>query len=249
MCLGPELVTAATAAAEGIGGALSAAAPYAATVAAGSQLAGAYAHSRSANAQNEAQQRALEANRQKQHALQEEANQAILGTAKSFDPAAQQPQLQAEQQARTAAAAPTPIPTQGYQTTTASAPKVVESDQERKMAEALTSGREAATRSGALQGYADTAQKNNIAIGRAGQRVGQLANFSHGQSNTLPFQLQTAYDKGGNWGEAGSILDSIGRLGTLYGVTRKPKPGVMAAGGAAGGSPVYDEFGELVQAI
>ena len=190
---------------------------------AASQLAGSYANSRAAREQNAAQERALEQNRIKQHALQDEANQAVLGTAQSFNPSAQNPQLAGDQATRAAAAAPVPIPTQGYQVNTSSAPTVVQSDQERKMAEALTSGREAATRSGALQGYGDTALQNQIRIGHAGQRVGQLGNFSQGLSNTLPYQLQSAYNHGLNWMGAGQTLGALGNLGNLYALTRPAK--------------------------
>jgi len=248
MCFGPELA----AGAEAVGGAASSATPYLLAASAAAQLAGSYAQSRAAKAQNAAQESALDANRIKQHSLQDEANQAVLGTAQSFDPAKQQAQVQADQAARAAAAAPAPIPTQGYQVNTSSAPTVVQTDQERKMAEALTSGREAATRSGALQGFGDTALQNQIRLGRAGQNVGQLANFSQGQSNTLPFQLEGAYGHGGNWAGAGSTLDALGRLGTLYSVTRK-KPaagiGYGEAGPAAGTSNVYGNGGEVVGAI
>lgn len=244
MCLGPEIAAAGTA----LGSAATAAAPYVLPASLGAQVAGSYAQSRAARAQNDAQQQAMESQRTKQHALQEEANQAVLGTAEKFDPSVQNPQLQAAQAARTAAEAPAPIPTQGYQTTTASAPKVVESDQERKMAEALTAGRQAATRSGALRGFGDSAQTNQIALGRAGQQVGQLANFSHGTSNTLPFQLESAYNKGGNWTEAGDIANALGRLGNVYGMTRK-KPGIGYGAADPAGASVYSPSGDLIPAL
>lgn len=238
MCTGAEIAAAAQAAG-----------PYIAAASAGSQLAGSYAQSRSARAQNDAQQQAMQAHSERQSKLQEEANRAIGGASETFDPAKQNPQLEAAQAARTAAAAPAPVPTQGYQTTTASAPKVVETDMERKLTEALSGGREAANRAGALQGYGDSAQTNQINLGRAGQRVGQLGNFSQGTSNALPLQLRSAYNRGGNWGESGDALDSLGRLGTLYSLTRKPRGGMGYGTADPAGSSAYDSFGNLVPAI
>lgn len=253
MCLGPELVEGAEggigALGELIEGGSAGLGAYALPAALASQVAGSYANHRAMTAQNQAQQRAIEESRVKQHHLQEEANQAVLGTADKFDPTTQNPQLQAAAAARTAAEAPAPMPTQGYQTTTASAPQVVQTDQERKLAEALTGGKEAAKRSGALQAFGDSAQTNQIALGRAGQRVGQLANFSQGVSNTLPFQLESAYNHGGNWSEAADILNSAGRVGTLYGLTRK-KPGGIGYGTAdPAGASVYDMSGNMAPAI
>lgn len=218
MCTGAEPLIA------GASEAASAASPYLLAASTAAQLGSTYARARQVKAQDEAQAAARQAEMEKQHELQQEANKAILGTAESFNPQVQTPQLEALQAARTAAAAPAPMPTQGYQTTTASAPKVVQTDQERKLAEAMTEGGHEAQRAGMLRGYGDTALQNQIRLGRAGQQVGQLANFSRGLSNTLPMQLESAYGKGRNWGEAADIADAAGRLGTIYAMTRKGVP-------------------------
>ncbi len=232
MCLGPELV----AAAETVGSAASAAAPYALAATAAS----AYANNRSVKAQNAARDNAIEAERTRQHGFQEEANKAVMGATQGFDPAKQEAQLQALQSTREAAMPVVPAQTQGYQVPTASAPKEVSTDLGRKVSEALLSGKQAATRGAALKSFGDTELANNIALGRAGQDVGQLANYSHGSSNVLPMELQSAGNKGGNWGLAGDVLGSLGKIGMLYGATRKkpaPPTGYMSGLPGDAGDP------------
>ena len=224
MCFGPELAGVASA----IGSAASAAAPYAgAALTAGSI----YANQRAAHAQQQAQANALEAERERQQGIQKQSDTAIQQAVSQFDPGVQQQNLANAQAARTGAmtSAIQPVPTDNYQTTTASAPTEVKSDLGRQVAQALANAKTSATRQATLQGFGDATLQNNINLGHAGERVGQLARNSQSSAALVPLDLAAAHSAGGDWAGAGDILGHGANLANLYSFTRNRRPPASAA--------------------
>lgn len=220
MCFGPELA----AAAEAVGSTLTTVAPYAA---AASTAASVYQNQRAAKAQAEAQSQALEAERTRQQGLQHQADAEIGKVTAQFDPAAQEKALADAQAARTTAAtgAIKPIPTDNYQTPTASAPVEVKNDLQRQVSDSLSKATRSAQAQAVLKAFGDQQLGANININRASQRVGQLQNFSQGSSSLVPLDIAAAHAAGNGNLENADIYNVAGSIANLYGNTRKkPTP-------------------------
>ena len=194
-----------------------------------------YAGNRQARAQQEEMNRREQAERERQRAIQAEADARLRETTARFSPEQMQQDVAAAQQERTAAVAPAVQqgPQPDYSVATASAPKEVGADLGRRIAEARQRGFADTSNLAALRSFGDASLGQAFALQRAGQDIGRLQRDSRASANLLPGEFRAAANKGQRWGQAASIADLISQAAANYGAAK----GVGAGGGsnASGG--------------
>lgn len=222
MCVGPEI---------------------AALIAAGTAVGGTYAQNRSVRAQTEEANRMRQAEQGRQRELQQEADQQALSTLAQFDPSEQSRMTEQAAQKREQALTPqAPAAPEYAPPSEVSAPTVVKEDLARRIGDALSKGKQSAQRAARLSAYGDTNLANAFATNRAGQRIGQVANFSRGSTGVLPFELEQAQKKGGNWSAAADGLNAVSSLASLYSMTGTPGTGQTMSKNPATLGPRYQSF-------
>lgn len=184
------------------------------------------AQQHAAKQQQEAQANAMETAREEQAAVQKQADQRLQAAQTLFTPEQQAADVAAAQANRTGAAsgAIAPGPTDNYQVQTASAPVEVKSDLDRQTSDALKKASMTANAQAVMKAFGDTTLGEDIGLNRAGQDIGQLANFSQGRAALTPLNIAAAHTAGANWEAAGQDLGTVGDIANRFYLTRSRQP-------------------------
>jgi len=189
----------------------------------GAQMAATYMRSQANKRVTDQQNMMMALQRQKQQALQAEADANInkitpTMTREAQDAARMQQQARLEQ-----SFTPTSTMEGEYLPDNPGAPEVVKSDLARQIAGAVAKGKSYAKASAGMAAYGQQNLNNNIALGRNAQDMSMLGDFSRGTSSILPYQLKGAQKAGQSLNTASDVLNGAGQLGALYGLTRPKK--------------------------
>lgn len=193
-------------------------------------------------------ERVREAGRQKQR-------DAVLdSTLKKFQPADQAQQLDAAAAKRGRTLADTSSAGQivpGEYVGASTAPAEVRTELASRVADYLKRGREETQKRAKLGAFGDQQFGNNVTIGRAGQELTQLGDFTRGSQGALDQEMQGALHAGDDWGLFSDVLGAAGMGASLYGFTQpgaaapvNTDPGVddllwMHGGGTGPASPKF----------
>lgn len=188
---------------------------------AGSAVAKKQQHNKIENKQEEfgAAERVREAARQKQR------DAALDTTLAGMQPAAQTQKLDQATEKRQESFAKTSDQGQGLPgeyVSQSSAPAEVRTETAARVADFLRKGKEETQRRAKLVAFGDTQFDNNVAIGRTGQQLDQLGDYTRGSQNALGTELGGALHAGDDWGLFSDILGAAGMGASLYGFTQPP---------------------------
>jgi len=189
----------------------------AANVAANQVAANRVAHERSARISEEEQRQAQ---------FGDQARALLDQSTAGFDPGAQALSKDSiahrYQQAVTPGGVQTPASPAPDYGTTPGAPAEVKSDQARQLGRAMKLGREHAKASAALNANSVLQQRNQFGLGRLGQDLGRLGDYSSGSGSVLPYELMSANTAGNDIKMAGDVAGGAGDISMAYGLTRRP---------------------------
>lgn len=180
-----------------------------------------YAANRQARAQQEELNRREQAERERQRAIQAEANARTREAITRFTPEAMERDVAAATQERVGGMAPavaaTPAP--DYSIATGSAPKEVGADLGRRLAEARERGSDQASRQAKLRAYGDASLGQAFALTNAGRDIDRLRRNSQSSLGILQRELPAAANAGRRWGQASDIASLISQMAANYGAT------------------------------
>lgn len=103
-------------------------------------------------------------------------------------------------------------------------PVEVKTEAARQLAKSLTRGKDQVRAAAQMGAYGDTQQANQFTLGRAGQELGRIADFSRGSQDVLDFEMLGAQEKADPYNLASDVIGSLGDLYGLYAITGPPKP-------------------------
>jgi len=207
-----------------------------AAVAAGASGFSANSQAKAQNAAIEARNRVMEANRRRNEELQRQAAEqtakATNAAANSSNPASvnqAQEDRREDLSAVNAAPAVSAAPAIGGKS---SAPKVVQTEIGRKVAEAGRRNTERTGNTAAIGGYSNLATDQAVATADATRGVNKISDFAGGWERLLPIQLQAATNNAARKGQTGRMIaDIVGAIGS--------------AGVQAGAQGIGPSFGSL----
>lgn len=101
--------------------------------------------------------------------------------------------------------------------TAGSAPKVVQTQLTKSIADALDYGRTRAASLGQLGAWGDTSRNNAFALARSGSDLDTLGGFAGGSAGVLPLELADANQSGEGFAYLGDGLKAGGQFANAYG--------------------------------
>jgi hypothetical protein len=105
---------------------------------------------------------------------------------------------------------------------------------DRNVAQAKDNAQTMALREAMLKAFGDTDLQNEIALTRGAQRVGQIANYSQGNSALVPLDIAAAHAAGADSAGWSDILNRASQIGAAYAATRNKKNTNLTPGWGAG---------------
>ena len=202
--------------------------------------AGAYSQNKAQNMDAEHRYKALQADKLRQQALQDEADAKLRQGVDKFagDDLNQQVDLAAA--ARTAALPQQAAPAAQYQAATPSAPVQVTNESSRVMAKAGDKARQEAARKAKLAAYGDVSMQQNFGINRLNEDIRRLGGESAGSTRIMGVESGLEDTGSPGWRNRAGIANTLGQIGTLYSMgagTRKPPAGYMTGLPGDAGNP------------
>lgn len=188
----------------------------------GGQFAGTYLQAERLRRLRQHQQGIVAAERERQRALQAEADAKIGAATNNLSFGNQEANRQALAQKYTEKFTPQAAAEAEY-TTNPGAPTIVRTELARQVSDATRKGSEYARRSADLASYTGQGQNNAIMLNRLNQDVGRVADFSRSRSGLLPYQLKAQLDKERGLGVASDVASGLGDLFVKAAITR-PDP-------------------------
>lgn len=183
----------------------------------------------------------LQQERQRQHALQGQADTALDANLQTFSRPVQDARQQATQARYEEALKPGGATGDYVASASAAAPTEVKTEVARNLTDALARGRDYAKRLAKVQSYGGAGLDNSIALGRSGEQLSQIGRNAQGSLDVLPFELDAAKNAGARWNMGSDIANGVGQalfLGKLVspGKKRLGLTEAQAADGTIGGS-------------
>lgn len=188
MCLGPELLAAA------------------------GLMAGSTALNRKANkAVRKEQEGKATAERIRQQGFQKQAQGTFDNTMSKFQAPSQTQAIADTATQRDTALQDTQAQPGDYAPTNNNEPTVVKSDIAQRMADAVAQGKREVTARAKLGAYGQNQNQNAINLGRSGQDINQMADFSRGSAGVLPYEMNAAYSAGKKWSDIADMMRMTGQ--------------------------------------
>lgn len=186
-------------------------------VAAASMALGTMSQQNAVKSQVNARNKAMEANARKQAEYQAQADVVNKNTNANFTKENQDALRQAN--VEKAVANNSNVGEVGdFTTNTSIAPVEVKSEIARKIADAVSAGKNYVKTSANMNSYGQTNFDNTLALAKGAEDVGRISNFSQGESAILPLALQEASQKGQGSMLAADIFNGVGSMAAMYGV-------------------------------
>lgn len=155
----------------------------------------------------------------RQHGYQADAGTQFADALQTFRPGVQGQSLASAQQARNNTVQSNITAPASGTTTPGSAPAMVKGEVARKSAQAMSGARAGGTASANLGGWSDLDFGNNVAIGRAGQRISAIGDAAGGSSRLLPLDMRSAATNSYQPpSPLGDLLQLGGQGASLYGM-------------------------------
>lgn len=121
------------------------------------------------------------------------------------------------------------LPDLSLQSTREGAPEVVNTDLGKRIADALSYGRNMATSQAQLGAYGGNQFNNQVALNRSGQALGQIGDSSGRSSNIAGMELEGANQAGQGARNLADVFRLGGQGAMIYGMTRMPRPAPQPA--------------------
>jgi len=187
------------------------------------QAGSSYANKRADTAIRAKQDQVAQAERIRQAAYQKQAQATLDKTMSSFDRPAQDKALaDTTAQRDTAIQATQAQPGDYTPTTGANEPAVVHSDLAQQFADVLRRGKSETMARAKLGAYGGVQNDNSINLGRSGQDINQMADFSRGSAGVMPYEMNAAQNAGRKWGQIADLFKMGGYGLALYSMAQKP---------------------------
>lgn len=164
-----------------------------------------------------------EAERIREAARQKQRDATLDTTLDNFQPADQALKLDQAGEKRAQSFAKTSDAGQGLPgeyVGQSSAPAEVRTETASRVADFLRKGKVETQRRAKLGAFGDQQFDNNVQVGRAGQQLDQLGDFTRGSQNALGHELTGALHAGDDWGTFSDILGAAAMGTSLYGFTQ-----------------------------
>lgn len=165
------------------------------------------------------QERTREAGRQTQR------DAALNSTLQNFQPGEQQKQIEQAGEKRQQTYADTSAQGQGVPgefVGKTSTPAEVRTELASRVADYLSKGRTEMQNKAKLGAFGDTQFNNNVNVGRTGQQLDMLGDFTRGSQGALGMEMTNAQHAGDNWGLFSDLLGAAGTGASLYSFTQPP---------------------------
>jgi hypothetical protein len=200
MCLGPELLAAAG-------------------LMAGSTIANKKAN----KAVRKKQEGVSEAERIRQKGFQQQAQTTLDNTMQKFQVPSQTQAIADTATQRETSLQGTQAQPGDYAPTNNNEPTVVKSDIAQRMADAVAQGKREVMSRAKLGAYGQNQNQNAIALGRSGQDIGQMADFSRGSASVMPYEMNAALGAGNKYRSIADMMRMTGYGLGMYGMMQ-PAP-------------------------
>jgi hypothetical protein len=175
------------------------------------------------------QKQYAESETSRQNKLGNEAGQILGRTLPQFDRPAQDAKQASIANEYQAAVTPQ---TAGTYATKQGSPTEVRTEMARQVGRAIQAGKTQARASAQLHAPSELAFDNSITLGRSGQDLAGLNDFSRGSSGALGSEMQASVHKADNYNTAAQTAGGLGDIWASYAMTRKPPKRTVTRGGA-----------------
>ena len=170
------------------------------------QAASTYANKRGNEAVRKKQDNIAQAEDVRQGSYYNKANSTLSDTMAKFVRPAQDTALADTSTQREASLNATQAQPGDYAPVSSDAPPVVHSDIAQRMADAVSQGKREVMSRAKLGAYGGVQNQNAINLGRSGQDINQMADFSRGSAGVLPYEMGNALTAGGKWKQLADLF-------------------------------------------
>jgi hypothetical protein len=188
----------------------------------GLQAASTYANKRGNKAVRRKQEGIAQAEDVRQGAYYNKANSTLSDTMAKFVRPAQDAALTGATAQRDTVLQDTQAQPGDYTPTSSDAPEVVHSDLAQRMKDVLMRGRSEVRARAKLGAYGGVQNQNAINLGRSGQDINQMADFSRGSAGIVPYEMGNALSAGRKWGQLADLFRMGGSGLATYSMMKVP---------------------------